>query len=783
MLAFPALKPSSPEIRWFSGNGSVEHFENHCEVRVGGTLIGRYERKERGVRNTLLVSLASDRRQHQGKLAAAFGVSIETVRLLRRKAEKEGIEAVWSGGVIGRPVKLTPALRSRLEKLFEKGLSCRDAHKRVRRQHPISERLVRRVREEWKAKKFKKEPEPVAPPADDSEESAQLALELSSASDESKRGEQKEVNAQEAADQTSEPQEVIDSDAGASDENEPSEHPEVNAEESPGQNGEPQEAIVSQAAATNLNGDDNELSASEVMGGDHVQHVGSWLLIATVAQLGLHACVARQWGQRSGQKALRIALDGVIAALAIGQQCIEGVRRLATRTAPVLLRADHAPSASWVRRLWHRFADEVGSVALHWSMAGVYLDQARQAIEEPAVFYVDNHMRPYTGKHTVRKGWRMQDKRPRPGVTDYYVHDEDGRPVLRTSVASHDSLTQLLNPIAWLLRQGLGKQQRILLAFDRAGAYPHQMATLRDKDFEFVTYERRPYPVFASTVFDQQVIVGGQTIEVYDRRMKNLGAGRGRVRRIALRMEDGKQVNLLAISEAPTERLIEIMMGDADTHGGRWDQENAFKHGGDRWGNNQLDGRRVVHYDPDTVIPNPARRRLDRALQMARVREGLARRELARQPEGHVRHERAQQNLAEAIAAQTQLEALRPATPTHAPLQETELAERLVYHDHHYKTALDTIRIACANAETDLACELAPHLHKPAEAKKALANLFAAPGRVRVTKSTIRVTLQPAATKDELEAFEHLLAVVNRRNLTLPDDPSRRHLRFQVQSL
>ena len=41
-------------------------------------------------------------------------------------------------------------------------------------------------------------------------------------------------------------------------------------------------------------------------------------------------------------------------------------------------------------------------------MTGVYLERTRTEDDVPAVFYVDNHMRPYTGKHTVRKGWRMQ---------------------------------------------------------------------------------------------------------------------------------------------------------------------------------------------------------------------------------------------------------------------------------------------------------------------------------------------------------------------------------------
>ena len=81
---------------------------------------------------------------------------------------------------------------------------------------------------------------------------------------------------------------------------------------------------------------------------------------------------------------------------------------------------------------------------------------------------------------------------------------------------------------------------------------------------------------------------------------------------------------------------------------------------------------------------------------------------------------------------QRQLLALRPSTPTKAALVDTELAGKLVKHASNYKTAIDTIRIACANA--DLAGELAPFLARPAEAKRALRNLLAAPGHVRVER-------------------------------------------------
>jgi hypothetical protein len=107
-------------------------------------------------------------------------------------------------------------------------------------------------------------------------------------------------------------------------------------------------------------------------------------------------------------------------------------------------------------------------------MGGRHLDAARA--DTPAVFYID-HLRPYCGDQIVRKGWRMQDRRVLPGTTDYYVHDEDGRPMFRVDVPSPDSLSQWLMPIAARLREALGPDERILPAFDRAGLYPDDMAT------------------------------------------------------------------------------------------------------------------------------------------------------------------------------------------------------------------------------------------------------------------------------------------------------------------
>jgi len=368
----------------------------------------------------------------------------------------------------------------------------------------------------------------------------------------------------------------------------------------------------------------------------------------------------------------------------------------------------------------------------------------------------------------------MQDKRVLPGVTDYYVHDEDGRPVLRIAVASHDSLTEWLPRIAKVLREALGQETKILLAFDRGGAFPEHMTRLREEGFDFVTYERKPYRALLPSEFDGAIQDGDETIGVCDRRT-NLGGGRGRVRRLALRMADGRQVNLLAVSSLAPARLYAILRG-------RWRQENAFKHGTERWGSNHLDGRATKPYPPDAIIPNPARRRLDHALRIARVREGGARRQLASIAPDDPRRARWEREPAESLAEQRALEAQRPMTPKSAPVAETELRDKLVAHSDEYKIVIDTIRVACANAESDLACMLAEHLPERAraESKRVLANILSAPGGVHVGDRHVTVRIAPPGTRMELHAIRVFLRRCNALRLVLPGDDDRRPRRFRL---
>jgi len=719
LIVDPAPPPTALEVRWFSPTGSVVIRGSRCSVFVGGLLLGEFDDgdRDRGRRNVLAVAVAKSD-VHLGRLAAAFGLGEEYLRRLRRKEEDGGPAALLLPRK-GANGTITAAKRASWREQFAAGLTPKAVWREQPRRAPHAYSAVWREHQAWLASR--------SAPSTSETEMAAVAL-----------VDENQTSLWPAA-QTS---------AAAA----------VTAEEITADEGS--ETIV-------------PMTARSVASKQQVQHAGTWLMLALASELGLHEEADRALARRAGDHdGLRIALDAIICALAIRQLCVEGVRRLATPSGPALLRAERVPSASGVRRLLGRLvADTDGATKLETKMGERFI-QAARADDGPAVFYVDNHLRPYTGKQVVRKGWRMQDRRVLPGTSDYYMHDEDGRPVLRIAVPSHDSLPALLPPLSTKLRAALGPDERILLAFDRAGAHAAPLAELRDAGFECVTYERKPYPELPITAFTSTVIAG-ETVGLHESRLRNLGAGRGRVRRIAVLTEDGRQVNFLAVSKEPAARLVEILWL-------RWRQENGFKHGVERWGINQLDDRGVESVPRGTIIPNPARRRLDRAYRVARVNEGDARRALARLPANHPRRAVAEDDLAEALRLQQDIEWLRPNMPTHAPVENTELADTLVRHTGQRKAVLDVIRVVCANAESDLAAMLAPHLRQPREAKKVIANLLAAPGQIIVTEAAIRVRLAPAANRSERRAIDALLAAINQRGLTLPGDRRRLPLRFEA---
>jgi hypothetical protein len=717
MLA--GVAQAEPRRIWFGRGGCVEqHDDGTFAVFVRGELLGIYAGDDVASRD-VFIAVVRDQAERDD-LARAFRVSPATVGRVITRFNRGGARAVADYGRRGGWTVRTAKLEERLVQLFEKGLGPRAAQRAVAKL--ASYGTVHAVHRQWLTSRAA---------AAAATPSPQAALRLVT---------QSEVSSDE----------VVTATIAAV------------------------EASVAQEPAG-----EPTLEAVAPRAGVPVQHVGSWLLLGMLRQIGFYQ-LAAQLQHEVAMTSLRPAIDAAAIALALGEGCVEGVRRIATPSADTLLRHAGGLSANWARRVLHEFAD-VAAKTFPAAVASRLLSRTGEG-DDRVWLYVDNHLRPYTGQHVIRKGWRMQDKRAVPGTTDYYVHDEEGCPLWRLSTTSHDSLCAWLMPVVEFARLSLGEVVKPVLVFDRGGAYPETMAQLRDAGAEFVTYERKPYPEIGATEFKESLTI---TLASQPRRpiriayteapQKNLRAERGRVRRLALLTEEGAQVNLLAVSELPAEALIR-------GHLARWGlQENQLKHGVERWGINHLDGRRVEEYPQDALVPNPARRRIDRLLKLSHTAEGEAWRRWGRLEVDDPAREQARREIDTAMERQRDLMALRAKVPPIAPVSETPLAGKLRRHELGYKNVLDTLRIALANVEADLAVMLARHLERPREVKKLLATLFAAPGTVRISSRAATVGLMPAASDSERIALRAFLRDVTRLRLALPGDPDARRLRWVLK--
>jgi len=393
---------TQPGYRYFAPGSAVVSEGDRRQVFVGGTLVGEFAAGDQAARNALLVQLCQDPRVHLGRLAEAFDLSEERVRQLRRKFEQGGLGAVIQIRRGGREPVVTARMRARMAKLFaaDEGLDT------VAKKFPqISRMSVARELRRWRAERATEAAIVDTASAPALEEAAQRSMTVAIT----------------ATDQVG--HDVTTSGATAT----PSVEDEAVTAAASEVGVEPAEAGDGCGVSTAEEGGNGAagpslhtrrelpLAALEDEPARHVQHVGIWIVLALLHAWGVYEYFERLRAKlvhdrvvearHLGSTALRVAIDATVGALVIGQGTVEGVRRLGTASVRTLLRiALSAPGPEWVRTVLHRFADEVGGTC-HHATTFALLRRAHRERDARAVYYVDNHLRRYTGQFVVRKGW------------------------------------------------------------------------------------------------------------------------------------------------------------------------------------------------------------------------------------------------------------------------------------------------------------------------------------------------------------------------------------------
>ena len=306
-----------------------------------------------------------------------------------------------------------------------------------------------------------------------------------------------------------------------------------------------------------------------------------------------------------------------------------------------ILGLDRAPEVKTLRRKFTRLAAMEGGKRLmeelaHRRIAG---DEDRVAF-----LYVDGHVREYHGKFPLFEAKKPQRQVVTPAVTDTWVHDADGEPLLVVTSEANAKLTQVLEPILADVRRLVGDQRRMTVIFDRGGFSPKLFARLIASGFDVITYRKGKIRKLAAAQFAiQRRKIDGvwRQYEVCDRPRVRVGAlraegkGKGKkakgrrqylwMREVRVLRDDGRQTPILT----NRQDLSAVMVAWRIFH--RWRQENYFKYAEEEFALDALVEYGAEEVSETTDRRNPQWLRLTRRLKEARAEVARLQSELGKE--------------------------------------------------------------------------------------------------------------------------------------------------------
>ena len=238
------------------------------------------------------------------------------------------------------------------------------------------------------------------------------------------------------------------------------------------------------------------------------------------------------------------------------------------------------------------------------------------------VYYVDDHFVPYTGAKPVAKGWNNKRGRAERGRADTHVTAHDGRAVCFVT-GEPSGLSVTLPKALAELKKAAGPGARIMLGFDRGGAYPQVFAHCRAQDVHWVTYRRAPLAVPVMLPVITTITYGGRTRQIAWAEETVQVKDYGQARQITL-FEHGRVALQILTSDfgaCPADILSWLKS--------RWREENFLKYASVNYGIDKICDYLAAIEVNTKIVDNPARKAATAAVREAEKILAGAERELA----------------------------------------------------------------------------------------------------------------------------------------------------------
>jgi transposase len=348
------------------------------------------------------------------------------------------------------------------------------------------------------------------------------------------------------------------------------------------------------------------------------RYAGAMLLHAFASRAGAGEIFRAAAGQDAPPQDVAL-LAAVSACFALGAATTEQFKHLAAAEAGPLAGLGQLPGLRTLRPALAAIADRTDPLELQRMFARAMLDAGPVT---SGLYYVDDHFVPYTGAKPVGKGWNNKRGRAEKGRADTHVTAHDGRAVCFVS-GEPSGLSVTLPKALAELKKAVPAGTRIMLGFDRGGAYPAVFTHCRTQDVQWVTYRRAPLAVPAMLPVITTVTAGGRTRQIAWAEEKVQLKDYGDARQLTL-FEHGKVVLQILTSDfdaCPADIL--------DWLKSRWREENFLKYASENYGIDKICDYAASIETNTKITANPARKAANTRVQRAEKEAAAAERAFA----------------------------------------------------------------------------------------------------------------------------------------------------------
>ncbi len=523
-------------------------------------------------------------------------------------------------------------------------------------------------------------------------------------------------------------------------------------------------------------------AGARIIGGQVTsRYAGAMLLHAFGARAGAGQILSAGTdgnGRRFADVAL---LSAVSTCFALGAATIEQFKHLTGAAAGPLAGLAVLPDLRTLRPRLAAIADAADPLQLQAMFARAML--AADPVTS-GVYYVDDHFVPYAGAKPVGKGWNNKRGKAERGRADTHVTAHDGRAVCFVT-GEPSGLSATLPKALAELKKATPPGARIMLGFDRGGAYPQVFRHCREEGVHWVTYRRAPLAVPRALPVITTITVNGKRREVAwageSVRLKDYGEAR------QLTLFEHGQVALQILTSdfdaCPAEILAWLKS--------RWREENFLKYASASYGIDKICDYAAAIETNTKIVDNPARKAANATARQAEKTLAAAREAYAAMladpaipaaaknarliPAAERKIARAEKELARAEAARGKI-------PAKLPANQVDPDAKVALLRAGRRGLQMVLRLLAYNAEHWLSAHLNAYLQDDDEYRAITRQTIirGLAGTITYTPAAITVRLDPPGAPRVARALALLLDEINATPPSLPGDT--RPITYQLTS-